>query len=260
MSSYVQLRTNLSYRIALCTGGQITLETAQEEAGESLVNQTIGAITRHIRVNDLGAGDRLPSESQFSREMGVSRTVIREAFRSLAAMHLIELSAGRRAVVAELDYGAMSPVIEHGVQIERISIQQIYDVRRTIEMRTASLAALRRTETEGQGIVGHALAMREKLDDLASVMEHDLAFHLEIAKASKNPVFALIVGAFEGVTRQTWPIGWKSRQTMEEQIAMLELHRELAEAIAAGEPARASELMARHFDGSVKALIMAGIA
>jgi GntR family transcriptional repressor for pyruvate dehydrogenase complex len=154
----------------------------------------------------------------------------------------------------------MSPVIEHGVQIERISIQQIYDVRRTIEMRTAALAALRRTEAEGQGILGHALAMRERLDDLASIMEHDLALHLEIAKAAKNPVFTLIVGAFDGVTRQTWPVGWKSRQTMAEQIAMLDLHRELAEAIVAGDPAKARDLMAKHFDGSVSALIAAGIA
>ncbi|MCC6204655.1 MAG: FadR family transcriptional regulator [Hyphomicrobiales bacterium] len=231
-----------------------------EEAGESLVSQTIDAITRHIRVNDLGPGDRLPSESQFSREMGVSRTVVREAFRSLAAMRLIGLSAGRRAVVAELDYGAMSPVIQHGVHIEQISIQHIYDVRRTIEMRTAALAALRRTGEEGRIILDHAHAMRGGLDDVPAIMEHDLAFHLTIAKAAKNPVFTLIVGAFDGVTRQTWPIGWKSRQSMAEQIAMLDLHCELAEAIAAGEPARASDLMARHFDGSVRALVMAGIA
>ena len=43
-----------------------------------------------------------------------------------------------------------------------------------------------------------------------TIMEHDLAFHKEIAKAAKNPVFSLIVGAFDGVTRQTWPIGWRS--------------------------------------------------
>ncbi len=236
------------------------LEQMPEESGESLVSQAIEAITRHIRVNDLGPGDRLPSESQLSRDMGVSRTVVREAFRSLAAMRLIGLSAGRRAVVAELDYGAMSPVIQHGVHIEQISIQQIYDARRTVEMRTAALAALRRTEEESRIILDHARAMRAGLDDETVIMENDLALHLAIAKAAKNPIFTLIVSAFDGVTRKTWPIGWKSRQALAERVAMLDLHCELAEAIAAGEPARASELMARHFDGSVKALVMAGIA
>lgn len=228
--------------------------------GESLVNDAVGAITRHIRAHDLGPGDRLPSESGLSKELNVSRTVVREAFRSLAAMRLIELHAGRRATVSALDFGAMSPVIEHGVHIEEISIQQIYDVRRTIETRTVALAALRRTDAQSKSISNHAKAMRANAGRPERVMEHDLAFHLEIAKAARNPVFTLIVGAFEGVTRQTWPIGWRSRATEEEQVYVTDLHIDIAAAIAAGDPKQASELMARHFDESVRALLVAGIA
>ena len=228
--------------------------------GGSLVSNAVGAITRHIRVHELAPGDRLPSEAALSKELSVSRTVVREAFRSLAAMRLIELQAGKRATVAAIDYAAMSPVIEHGVHTEQISIQQIYDVRRTIEIRTSVLAALRRSDAEAQRIKNHALTMRDLVGTPAEVMEHDLAFHLEIAKAAKNPVFALIVGAFEGVTRQTWPIGWRSRESDAEQLAMIGIHIELAEAIATGDPQAASALMARHFDESVKALLSAGIA
>ncbi len=228
--------------------------------GAGLVGSTIGAITRHIRAHELGPGDRLPSEAALSRELSVSRTVVREAFRSLAAMRLIELQAGKRATVAELDYGAMSPVIEHGVHTEQITIQQIYDVRRTIETRTSALAALRRSEAEAVTIREHADAMHADFDDTARVMEHDLAFHIEIAKAAKNPVFTMIVGAFEGVTRQTWPIGWRSRPSDAEQRAMIGIHIDLADAILKGDPQAARDLMARHFDESVKALLSAGIA
>ena len=107
------------------------LDTISDGAG--LVGSTIGAVTRLIRTNELSPGDRLPSEAQVSRDLNVSRTVVREAFRSLAALHLIELSPGKRAIVAALDHAALSPLIEHGVHTEQISIQQIYDVRRTIE-------------------------------------------------------------------------------------------------------------------------------
>jgi len=226
----------------------------------SLVSQTVGAITRHIRANDLGPGDRLPSEAQLSRDLSVSRTVVREAFRSLAAMRLIELSAGKRAIIAELDYGAMSPVIEHGVHTEQITIQQIYDVRRTIETRTASLAALRRSDAESASILAHAHAMRTHFDRPEEIMEHDLAMHLAIAKAARNPIFAMIVGAFDGVTRQTWPIGWRSRSSQQEQMTMVDIHIELAEAIDQGDPQDARDVMARHFDISVQALLAAGIA
>ena len=234
--------------------------TSGPAPARDLVGSTIGEITRHIRTHDLGPGDRLPSEAAFARQFSVSRTVVREALRSLAAMRLVELSAGRRATVAKLDYGAISPMIEHGVHTEQISVQQIYDVRRTIEMRTATLAALRRTDEEAERIRFHAHAMREQFGNLDEIMEHDLAFHVEIAKAAKNPVFSLIVGAFDGVTRQTWPIGWRSRTSDAQQLAVIGIHIDLADAIAAGDPEAARDLMARHFDESVKALLSAGIA
>nr|WP_281070744.1 FadR/GntR family transcriptional regulator [Oceaniglobus trochenteri] len=225
-----------------------------------MVGETIAAITRHIRVNDLGLGDRLPSEIEMSRELNVSRTTVREAFRSLAAMRLIEQNTGKRATVAGLDYASLSPLIEHGVHIDQISIQQIYDVRRTIEARTAALAALRRTEDEAAQIVAHSQVMSESHDDLDRMLEHDIAFHLAIAKAARNPVFTLIVGAFEGITRQTWPIGWRSRTERSQQEKVVGLHCDLAEAIQTGNPQRASELMSLHFDESVRALVAAGIA
>ena len=42
----------------------------------------------------------------------------------------------------------MSLMIEHGLHTEQINIQQIYDVRRTIETRVATLAAIRRSDAE----------------------------------------------------------------------------------------------------------------
>ena len=114
----------------------------------SLVSDAIGAITRRIREEDLMPGDRLPSETQLSKDLDVSRTVVREAMRSLEAMRIIDLATGKRATVARIDHGAMSLMIEHGVNTEQINIQQIYDVRRTIETRVATLAAIRRSDAE----------------------------------------------------------------------------------------------------------------
>ncbi|MBD9385553.1 FadR family transcriptional regulator [Agrobacterium sp. AGB01] len=225
-----------------------------------LVSGAISAITRHIRENELAPGEKLPSEMTLSQQLGVSRTVVREAFRSLSAMRLIDMSPGKRATVATLDHGAMSLMFEHGIHTEQINIQQIYDVRRTIEVRTVTLAALRRTDSEALDILHHAKQMEVDFGNNEKVMEHDLAFHLAVAKASKNPVFELILGAFQNVTRQTWPIGWKSRTSDEQRHAAGQLHIAIGQAIAAGDPQIAATLMAKHFDESVHALIAAGIA
>jgi GntR family transcriptional regulator, transcriptional repressor for pyruvate dehydrogenase complex len=236
---------------------EIRLET--ESAG-GLVGTTIGAISRHIRDHDLMPGDRLPSEASLSKELNVSRTVVREAFRSLAAMRIIDLATGKRAAVAAIDHGAMSLMIEHGVNTDQINVQQIYDVRRTIETRIVTLAAIRRSDAEATDLLALAQAMQHAVEDPARLMELDLGFHLLLAHASRNPVFSLIVGAFQGITRQTWPIGWKSRPTQASRELMLSTHGDIARAVAAGDPQQAVASMALHFDESVRALLTAGLS
>lgn len=230
------------------------------KSGVGRVGDAIGAITQHIREHELMPGDRLPSELALSKDLKVSRTVVREAFRSLAAMRIIELNVGKRATVANIDHGAMSLIIEHGVHTEQINVQQIYDVRRTIETRIVTLASIRRSDDEAKTILGLANAMRSSMDQPAELMEHDLAFHTALAQASRNPVFALIVGAFQGITRQTWPIGWKSRTSDEARQTMIDTHERIATAVAAGDPQQAVEAMNVHFDESVGALLRAGLS
>ncbi len=224
-----------------------------------LVAGAIAQISAFIRESRLKPGDRLPSEAALTESLSVSRTVVREALRSLAAMRLIDLGAGKRPTVAELDDSSIAMTFRHGLFTHQIDIRQIYDARRTIEGRTATLAALLRTEREADEILGFARAMQNRLDQPAVVMENDLALHLAIARASKNPVFALMIGAFQGVIVECWPIGWKVRATDVEREAMNRLHLDLAEAIAASDPQAASTIIDQHFDQSLRALARGGL-
>jgi hypothetical protein len=68
------------------------------------------------------------------------------------------------------------------------------------------------------------------------VMKHDIAFHEAIGVASRNPMFALIVGSFHVVTRQTWPIGWASRASDDSRQESIDCHLAIARAIAERDP------------------------
>jgi len=249
---YTYFKQNLSDRF-----GGIGLDQSNSA---SLVGDAIGAISRHIREMDLMPGDKLPSEALLSKELNVSRTVVREAFRSLAAMRIIELATGKRATVAQIDHGAMSLMIEHGVHTDQINIHQIYDVRRTMETRIVTLAAIRRTDAEAAEILRLAGQMQASLGDPAQLIEYDLAFHTALAQASRNPVYSLLIGAFQGITRQTWPMGWKTRPTQAARDLMVQTHIDIAHAVAASDPLKAVELMSLHFDESVRALLTAGMS
>ena len=127
-------------------------------------------------------------------------------------------------------------------------------------MRTVALAALRRTSVEAAEIEERARLMYENVRAPERVMEHDIAFHEAIARASHNPVFSLIITAFGGVTRRTWVIGWRTRSSVDAQLKMIAGHQAIARAINDGDPQAAADHMAQHFDKSVKALLEAGIA
>jgi GntR family transcriptional repressor for pyruvate dehydrogenase complex len=238
-----------------------TALTDADSLGQSggLVEHVMSAIKERIRAERLAQGDPLPSENALALECGVSRAVVREAFRSLAALKLIDIGNGRRARVSAIDANVLGLVLDHAIHTNQITIQQIYDVRRTIEMRTVALAALRRGDDEATTIAAHADAMARDFATPDHVMEHDIAFHEAIARASRNPLFALVVGSFHVVTRQTWGIGWTSRANDAERMASVACHGLIARAIAERDPRAAGAAMADHFDLSVKALLAAGI-
>jgi DNA-binding FadR family transcriptional regulator len=207
----------------------------------------------------LAVGDLLPGEGTFAEQFGVSRVVMREAFRSLAAMGIIDVGSGRRARVSAIDSNVLGAMIDHAVHVEQISIQQIYDLRRTLEARAVMLAALRRLESEADLILRLAAAMRADFHEADKVMEHDIAFHHAITAAARNPSFSLVLGGFEKVMRQTWPIGWRSRASDGLRMESIESHEQIARAIRASDARAAQVAMAEHFDKSVKALISAGL-
>jgi GntR family transcriptional regulator, transcriptional repressor for pyruvate dehydrogenase complex len=235
------------------------LSVTLDVADEGLVAQVMRSVNDHIRTLSLKPGASLPAEAHFALQQGVSRAVVREAFRSLGTLGVIEVGNGRRARVGSIESSVLGIIMDHAVQTDQVSIQQIYDVRRTIEIRTVALAALRRSAAEAAEIGALAQAMRADFNDLTKVMEHDIAFHEAIARASKNPLFALIVASFNIVTRQTWRIGWASRPTDRERMGSVACHERIARCIAQQDPKAAEDAMAEHFDNSVHALLSAGV-
>ncbi|WP_430441485.1 FadR/GntR family transcriptional regulator [Shinella sp.] len=230
-----------------------------QKGGEGLLGGVMDAVRIHIRENGLQVGDWLPSEGAFAEKLGVSRGIVREAYRSLSALTLIDVGNGRRPRVAAPRADVLALVTDHAVHTDQVTIQQIFDVRRTVERRTVVLAAMRRTDREAAAIVALAEAMQRDFEEPQKVMEHDIAFHEAIGAASRNPMFSLIVGSFHVVTRQTWPIGWASRASNETRQESIDGHMTIAQAIANGDPTTGEQAMVEHFDLTVKALLAAGV-
>lgn len=228
--------------------------------GGSLVQQAMDAVTGHIRAEHLRVGDTLPGEAHFAGLLGVSRAVMREAFGALAALRLIDVGNGRKPRVGAMDGSVIAASLDHAVSTEQVSVPEIWDVRRTIEIRTAELAALERTDAEAGEIVALAEAMAEAGDDLALRTRHDIAFHEAIARATHNALFVQIVNSFGPLMKVAVPAAWQTRIAAQQQRTMIERHRAVAHAILRRDPVAATMAMGDHFDASIGDLLKAEAA
>lgn len=235
-------------KVGVMTGGVHAIE------GGSLVDRAVRRVREHIRANDLKVGDTLPAEGAFAEQLGVSRAVMREAFSTLAALRQIDVGNGRKARVAAIDGTVLSTSLDHAVATSQVTVAEIWDVRRTLELRTAELAAHRRSDLEARAILAHAEAMAAASDNLDDLTRHDIAFHQAIAKAGGNALFYNIIRSFEALMTVAVPTAWHTRTTPELRALVLEQHCTLAKTIADKDAAAAVAEMNKHFDTSISDL------
>ena len=219
--------------------------------GGSLVQQAMDAVSAYIRAQELRVGDTLPGEAHFATELGVSRAVMREAFGALAALRLIDVGNGRRPRVGAMDGAVMAASLDHAMSTAQVSVPEIWDVRRTIELRTAELAATERTDAEAAEIEALAEKMADSIDDLETMCRHDIAFHEAIAKATHNALFVQIVASFGPLMEVAVPTAWRTRTTGFQRETTIERHRAVARAIRRRDPIVATMAMGDHFDASI---------
>lgn len=225
--------------------------------GGSLVSAAMQAVTGYIRVQKLRVGDTLPGEAHFAAELGVSRAVMREAFGALAALKLIDVGNGRKPRVGALDGSVIAASLDHAVSTAQITVPEIWDVRRTIEVRTAALAAASRTDAEADLIIGLAEAMNVDRDDYPKRTSHDIAFHNAIARASHNILFIQIVASFTPLMEVAVPAAWSTRTARKQQQLMIDRHMAVARAIQARDPEAAAAAMSAHFDSAIGDILKA---
>lgn len=224
---------------------------APAATAKSLVQTAIDAVTAYIRDSNLRVGDTVPGEGYFAERLGVSRAVMREAFQALAALKLIDVANGRKPRVGALDGSVIATSLDHAISTSQIGVVDVWDVRRTIEVRTAMLAAANASKAQADRIVQIAEQLEADEDADQQTTDTDIAFHLAIAEASGNELFHQIVVSFVPLMKVAIPQAWRTRQTPTERKDSVDRHRKLAQAIADRDPEGARLWMSAHFDESV---------
>lgn len=218
-----------------------------------LTEQVADYVRLHIERNGLGPGDPLPGEAEVSRTLGISRSVVREAWSGLIATGVLESAPGRRPRVASLVEAPMRHVIEHGLSTGQASVEQILEFRQGVEIQAVLLAAERRREDEVVALRGQLEKMAQRLHDESAYAAADAAFHGIIAAASRNPFFILVVQACQSAFERSMRDGMAHRVDALELRRVQLIHEQIYEALAAGNAQGAEVAMSAHFQDALTA-------
>lgn len=147
-----------------------------------------------IRDAKLQPGTKLPSERELGDQFDVSRTVIREAIRHLAARGVLDVRSGSGATVAQISSASVTDAL--ALVLGRTGFprpQQIHEVRELIETQAARLAAERGTDEHLAEIRRAHERLAEVAADPEAAAAADVAFHRAIAQATENELFVVLV-------------------------------------------------------------------
>lgn len=210
----------------------------------SAVNEAFHGIRRMISSGRLESGQRLPPETELCNELGVSRSPMREAVRMLSALGVVESRHGSGVYVSSLRAEKIIGSLSLTVDLLPLSgLLEMYEIRRVLESYTAGQAAARASQETHRELEA-LLEELNKVSDPDQASELDGQFHDLIARASGNPTLAILLGVFRGRS-QSYQIYGAGGNDEVRKISERG-HRQIAQAIIAGDPTLASVAAADH--------------
>ena len=158
-------------------------------------DQIANLIQKRILTQDLEMGARLPGERQLAQELGVSRSVVREAIRMLDASGYVSIKKGPRGgiFVSQVFHKPISDSLKNLTAHGQITVDHLFDVRLKIEPFMAMEAARHATREDIQRLQGLMTDAALCLDDAATLKDKNITFHILLGEASGNPVLAMFM-------------------------------------------------------------------
>ncbi len=203
---------------------------------EQIVHQLLG----HIRQAGLRPGDRLPPERELAPQLGVSRASLAQALVALEVLGVVSVRHGNGAVILSL---SSEQHVVDALRAHTSRLPEIIEARSALEVKLASLAALRRTEEDLAEIDAALQAMADDIARGGRGLEADARFHAAITTAGHSSLLARLMEEIAGLILETRieSLGQPGRPA--ESLAG---HQAVADAVRARDPLAAARAMEDH--------------
>ncbi|WP_418162647.1 FadR/GntR family transcriptional regulator [Pantoea vagans] len=209
---------------------------------ERLYRQIANAIMAGITRGDFVAGGLLPPERELAKQLGVSRSSVREALIALEMTGWVDIRTGNGVYVAQPLPQAAIPQ-----ESETCSLQDLLQAREAFEGMLAGFAALNGTAVQREALLALTAELQHYNENDAAFLEQDKRFHLLIGEMSGNDVLRDLLEQLWN-RRHSPHVQRLERHYADNSFAqaMNADHQQIADAIVAGDEAAARQAMESH--------------
>ena len=168
-----------------------------------LYEQIVQQIEESVLNGSLKPGDQLPAERDLAQRLGVSRTAVREAVKTLREKGLVEAYSGRGTFVTDGTSQAARQSFDLMVKIgQQEGSPHLAELRLILEPGIAAMAAERAKDDDLTAMREAVAVMDRSQKDPEAYIEADLDFHLALAEAVANPLILSLIDSIVGLLRE----------------------------------------------------------
>ena len=188
--------------------------------------------------------DLLPPERILCEELGVSRTVVREAVKSLETRGVLKVihGIGIKVIPATINDISEAFMLYLRRKNRNASMKDLIEIRFSIETEIARYAAIRSGPEDAGALEKIVDRMRELVDDFDEFIVADLEFQLQLANIARNIIFTTVIEALIIPLM----ISFKETVSVLDNTRSIREHADIARSVGQKNAGEAEELMAKH--------------
>jgi DNA-binding FadR family transcriptional regulator len=217
---------------------------SQSLRGPALYQAVRDYIKRYILENDLQPGDPLPPEGQLVEVLGVGRSSVREAVKSLQSLGIIDVRKGDGLYVREINFDPMLETFIFGMQFNPHTLAELLQIRIWLEAAVIGDAVNHVSEDDLAKLDAVLVSWRERIQAGKEYADLDEAFH------------KIIYGVFNNQTlMKLFSVFWIVFLSLNDEIThdpdpelVLLNHQAIVDAIRNRDPGGTRKQLMRHFD------------
>ncbi len=206
------------------------------------------AIRTYILENRLSSGDGLPPEGELARQLGVSRSSVREAVKALESVGLLRSQRGNGVFVADFTFDPLLANLHYGLVADLDELAEMLHVRRVLEVGMLGEAIERITTDELDQLEVVVDQMGRAAERGEHARELDREFHRLLFTSTGNATLLKLVDIFWRAFRMARDL---TDLPPPDPTHVFEMHREILDAVRAGDHPAATEALERHYADSM---------